>query len=288
MKNHFLRKIITDRKFFIFIIVASIFIAISVTAIITHTIVKSNLEARTTLLEARLEQERMMKAQALDNLQDVITIRNAYRDNLRGIIQLIYNRDTHLSVGGVDIEVEDSDEAILLQMRTIISSMNDDLQLMSQVGEYLRMRNEFIDSFPFIWPVRGGVPEVSSPYGYRNNPFTVEGPMTYHPGIDIPGGPEDEIIATASGRVIQIWTDESSLGEHPLYGRFVMIQHDYGFTTYYGHLGEIYVRWGQEIEKGETIALMGNTGRSLGYHLHYEVRNNNIAMDPMNYLLTNW
>lgn len=273
-----------NKKLTVFIAVASFMLAILGTGVITHVTIKNQMQAEVILLETGLNHEKELKEEALAQLETVVKIRNSYRENLKQIVELLYNKDTHLGVGGSNFPVESSDEAILLQMQTIISSMDDDLQLMSQVRQYLQARSEFINSFPFVWPVKGGVPDISSDYGFRYNPFGEIGPLQYHPGIDIPGEKNQEIVSTADGQVVSIWSNDYSSGEHLEYGMFIIIQHRYEFQTYYGHLDSINVRWGQEVKKGDVIGFMGNSGRSTGYHLHYEIRHNGVPMNPMTYL----
>lgn len=273
------------KRIIITALIVTLVVVIAVAIIVSYTLVKNNLEAEQLVLQAQLEQEIRLKQEALSNLENVISIRNAYRSNLREIVQLLYNRDTYLSVGGSDIQVEQSDEAILLEMHTVISSMNNDLQLMGQVNEYLQLRSDFINSFPFIWPVKGGVPNISSDYGFRYDPFGEREGIQYHAGIDIPGEMGTSIQSTAAGRVVALYDNYNIHGD---YGVLVIIQHNYGFQTYYAHLDEVEVRWGETVERGQIIGYMGNTGKSTGTHLHYEIRHNSVPMNPMDYLLTNY
>ncbi|WP_353893279.1 peptidoglycan DD-metalloendopeptidase family protein [Proteinivorax hydrogeniformans] len=124
---------------------------------------------------------------------------------------------------------------------------------------------------PSIRPAEG---RVSSPFGYRNHPFT--GARQLHTGIDIANATGTPILATANGTVV---TASYSGG----YGNLIIIDHGYGYTTHYAHLSEIKVRKWQEVEKGEVIGNMGSTGRSTGPHLHYEVRVGGKPVNPKEY-----
>ena len=99
-----------------------------------------------------------------------------------------------------------------------------------------------------------------------------------HNGIDIAAAPGSPIVAPADGIV-------SFAGYDPGYGKLVSIDHGYGVVTRFGHTSQIFVEVGQKVSRRDVIASVGNTGRSTGPHLHYEVRVNNIPVDPYNYVL---
>jgi murein DD-endopeptidase MepM/ murein hydrolase activator NlpD len=112
--------------------------------------------------------------------------------------------------------------------------------------------------------------------GGRRNPFTGRG-WEYHEGQDIDAAYGTPVEAAASGRVI-------IAGRQRGYGNVVYLDHGAGLTTRYGHLSQIDVTVGQTVTRGQTIGLVGSTGRSTGPHLHYEVRINNQPVDPKRYL----
>jgi len=114
--------------------------------------------------------------------------------------------------------------------------------------------------------------DVTSPFGYRSNPFL--GGTAFHPGIDLRADIGTPVKAARSGVVSQTGTLE-------IYGLFVIISHDGGYESVYAHLDRILVDAGQAVEAGETIALSGNSGISTGPHLHFEIRKNGIPADPM-------
>ncbi len=127
---------------------------------------------------------------------------------------------------------------------------------------------------PSIWPTWG---RISSPFGWRRHPIT--GRRDFHTGIDIAGRNirGRAVYATATGTV-------SFAGYRPSYGRLIIIEHGYGFTTYYAHLSRIRVQSGQQVEKGDLIGNVGSTGDTTGPHLHYEVRVWGEPADPRKYL----
>jgi len=140
----------------------------------------------------------------------------------------------------------------------------------------MRMYESFIrfhDSRPSIWPVTG---RLESGVGGRRNPFGGRG-YEYHEGQDIDATYGTPVQAAASGRVI-------TAGWQRGYGKVVYVDHGNGLSTRYGHLSAIDVAVGQTVTQGQTIGLVGSTGRSTGPHLHYEVRINNQPVDPKRYL----
>ena len=99
---------------------------------------------------------------------------------------------------------------------------------------------------------------------------------SYHKGADICAAYGTPIIASDSGKVV-------TAGWHYSYGNYVIIDHGNGYETSYNHLSKINVRKGQQVRRGDIIALSGDTGLSLAPHLHYEVRYNGMRVDPIHY-----
>ena len=116
---------------------------------------------------------------------------------------------------------------------------------------------------------------VSSHYGQRTDPFS--GKLAMHNGLDFAGKEGSDVVAVAAGVVT--WT-----GSKTGYGELVEISHDDGYVTRYAHNKENLVRAGDVVRKGETIALMGSSGRSTGAHVHYEVYKHGRPVDPSSYL----
>ncbi|MEZ5737701.1 MAG: M23 family metallopeptidase [Novosphingobium sp.] len=119
------------------------------------------------------------------------------------------------------------------------------------------------------------LPRLSSGFGYRSDPLA--GTQRMHAGIDIPGPPGTPVHASGGGVI-------SFAGRAEGYGNMIEIDHGGGLRTRYAHLSQILVRPGMPIGPQQTIALMGSTGRSTGSHLHFEVRTNGRARDPLAYL----
>lgn len=144
---------------------------------------------------------------------------------------------------------------------------------MTKLWDNLSERRDLLDHTPSIYPAYGW---VSSHFGYRNDPFT--GKVTLHKGLDVAGPIGTPVFAPAAGVV-------SYVGYEPGYGKIVSIDHGFGVVTRFAHNSKIFVKVGQEISRRDKISAIGNTGRSSGPHVHYEVRVNGIPVDPKNYVL---
>ncbi len=118
---------------------------------------------------------------------------------------------------------------------------------------------------------------VTSRYGTRIDPFT--GDSGIHDGVDLGGRKGDNIYATAPGKVLRA-------GNYGLYGKLVEVEHNLGFRTRYAHMDKVLVKKGDWVDTGDKIGLVGNTGRSTGNHLHYEVRVNSRAVNPTTFMRT--
>lgn len=125
---------------------------------------------------------------------------------------------------------------------------------------------------PSLWPVEG---KVTSSFGEREDPFNGEG--AFHAGIDISAGFGEAIHATGDGVV-----EFAALGNG--YGREVVIDHGHGVKTLYGHMSGFAVTAGDQVRRGQVIGYIGMSGRSTGPHVHYEVRIQNIPVNPHKYL----
>jgi len=122
----------------------------------------------------------------------------------------------------------------------------------------------------FIYPTRG---RLTSPFGYRIDPFT--GTRRMHYGIDLANRIGTPVRASMSGTVVVI-------ANHPQgYGNYIVIRHERGYQSLYGHLDKILVRKGQRVSQGQKIGLMGSTGRSTGPHLHFSLYKNYVPVNPL-------
>jgi murein DD-endopeptidase MepM/ murein hydrolase activator NlpD len=158
-----------------------------------------------------------------------------------------------------------------------IKKINSDLEELQNLSTYydslftsISARSSVIDRIPTIRPV---CPEayISARFGMKNDPFS--GKMKPHLGVDFAYKIGAAVVATAAGSV-------SFAGKEKGFGKVIRINHGYGFTTMYAHLDDIQVREGQNVAKGQKIGTLGNTGRSIGPHLHYEIIKDEQQVDP--------
>ncbi len=137
--------------------------------------------------------------------------------------------------------------------------------------EVLSGKEQMLRSIPSFWPVRG---YITRSYNVAGGP----GDADYHPGIDIGVDRGTPVRSAASGYIAEASWDDT-------YGYYVRIDHGYGIKTLYGHNDRLVVMRGERVGRGQTIAYSGNTGRSTAPHLHFEVIQDNVNVDPLKYLL---
>jgi murein DD-endopeptidase MepM/ murein hydrolase activator NlpD len=144
---------------------------------------------------------------------------------------------------------------------------------LGQLQEYFDDQRSLLASTPSLWPARGW---VTSDFGSRLDPYTAQRVM--HRGMDIATPHGHPIVAPSDGTVVFAGTENG-------YGKVLVVDHGYGVKTRYGHLSEYYVKPGDRVKRGSRIAAVGNTGRSTGPHLHYEVRVNGLPENPRKFIL---
>ena len=154
-------------------------------------------------------------------------------------------------------------------LRTLLESLESRLTVVSRTVD---RRNALAAATPSIWPAQGW---PSSTMGHRVDPFT--GDDDFHAGLDIAGERGQPGYATAAGTVVHS-------GWQGGYGNLIVLDHGFGLQTRYGHLLNYSVKQGAKVKRGDVIGHVGNTGRSTGYHLHYEVLANGKLLNPLQLL----
>lgn len=174
-----------------------------------------------------------------------------------------------------ELAVEESKDYASLAIRIDRSIKDSQLREQSvlDLWESLSERQSLLNSTPNIRPAKGW---FTSRFGYRVSPFT--GRPALHTGLDVAAAPGSPVYAPADGIVTYAGYDEG-------YGKMITLDHGYGVSTRYGHNSQIYVQVGQKVSRWDVVASVGNTGRSTGTHLHYEVRVNGVPRDPALYIL---
>jgi murein DD-endopeptidase MepM/ murein hydrolase activator NlpD len=211
---------------------------------------------------------------------------NEFDRKLRTMVNLEPTRETprFLGMGGSDPSSSSSRAAAEKLEKKLVRNMHHSLdaienEILMQVSErtellsYLNKQKSLLAFTPSIWPTRGW---ISSNFGYRISPFTNE--KEFHKGIDICSRKDATIICPADGIV-------SSIENDPGYGRIMSVNHGRGIVTKYAHLDKVLVKKGQAVKRGQEIALVGNTGRTTGPHLHYEIHLAGVPINPLHYIL---
>lgn len=154
-------------------------------------------------------------------------------------------------------------------LRTLLQTLETRL---STVRKGVERQEKLAAATPSIWPAKGW---LTSSFGGRSDPFT--GGSAFHQGLDISASKGQAVYATADGRV-------ESTGYQGEYGNLIVVAHDFGITTRYGHLSGFNVKPGQTVHRGDVIGYVGSTGRSTGPHLHYEILANGKLLNPLQLL----
>ena len=189
--------------------------------------------------------------------ETVYSIADKYESNPQAIVDFPFNTftndETFALAIGQELMVPDGvmPEVQLWSPRSYVAQRTPDAGVVTASGQ-------------FVWPAGG---TLTQRY------------VWYHKGIDIANRSAPGIVAADSGTVVMAgWPDRSG------YGNRVMIDHGNGFVTLYAHLAKTYVVSGQRVNRGDLIGQMGTTGRSTGIHLHFEIRQNDAAVNPLLYL----
>ncbi|MFA6914099.1 MAG: M23 family metallopeptidase [Endomicrobiia bacterium] len=163
-------------------------------------------------------------------------------------------------------------ENIAKESFDLLEEYKTSMKSYSEVVSHISAQREKFRYTPSIWPCKG---VISSPFGFRLHPIFRN--KFFHPAIDIANVKNTPIFSTADGIVI-------FAGWQSGYGYVVSVEHGYNYRTVYAHLAKILVKKGEIVVKGQEIAKMGNTGRSTGTHVHYEIHYNKRPINPMKYL----
>jgi murein DD-endopeptidase MepM/ murein hydrolase activator NlpD len=182
-------------------------------------------------------------------------------------------KDDKSSSGGPFINDNLEDKDVKLALDNLVAKV-DAREIQYNQMEAIMLKQTVLKlTLPTLYPV--DVPYRSSSYGWRHDPLL--GIRAFHNGLDFSAAQGEPIRATADGRV-------KTVGRGPDYGKYVVIDHGDNLETRYAHASKILVNEGDLIQREDVIGLVGNTGRSTGPHLHYEIRYKNRSLDPRQYL----
>ncbi len=146
---------------------------------------------------------------------------------------------------------------------------------LDEIVDLAKEKEDMLASIPAIMPIKkGDLSYVASGFKWRMHPILKI--RKFHKGMDFKAPTGTPIYASGNGRV-------SLAQRSATFGKVVYIDHGYGFRTVYAHMSKIAVRRGRRVKRGDIIGYVGNTGRSVGSHLHYEVHKNGVALNPINF-----
>lgn len=222
----------------------------------------------------------------LNKLKSKLVTLNNFEKKIRVIANLDQENDQEslFGVGGsipedlaTDVDLTKRKTGLLRKMHEQVDNLelaaSNQKSGFSSLLEALEGQRNLLASTPAIRPVKGW---MTSRFGYRKSPFTDRKEL--HKGLDIANREGTQIIAPADGIV-------KFTGRKGLLGKTMDIDHGHGMITRYGHLKEILKKRGEPVKRGDIIAEMGDTGRSTGSHLHYEVHLNGVPVNPAKYIL---
>ena len=229
-------------------------------------------------------------ASEINSLKGHLVSLNNFEKKIRIIANIEKTEESNniFGVGGSIPEDLDARLPLMEKHNSLMRDMHEQIDELNrasihQKGEFesllksLEDQQNLLASTPAIRPIsRGEKSWVTSSFGYRRSPFT--GQREFHQGFDISTRMGTPILATAEGVV-------TFVGKKGLLGKTVIVDHGHGMVTRYGHCSKFLKKRGEKVKRWEPIALVGNTGRSTGPHVHYEVRLNGIPVNPYKYIL---
>ncbi|MFY9398438.1 MAG: M23 family metallopeptidase [Desulfomonilia bacterium] len=248
---------------------------------------RADLSRVASIKQRNLEQSRQIQAlsEKVSLLDEEMNVLRTFNRHLMGIAKVDGQPPDELTgIGGGSEPIQAggttealTEKILTRELHSHIKQLGDDIVIERDVarnllGEIERQRS-LLAHTPGTWPARGW---VTSRFGWRDSPFT--GKREYHKGMDIACRKGTPVHAPADGIVTSYYRNGA-------YGNFMVVNHGYGIVTRYAHLSEAVAKVGQHVRKGDRIALVGNTGRSTGSHLHYEVLVNGIHVNPQRYVL---
>jgi murein DD-endopeptidase MepM/ murein hydrolase activator NlpD len=273
--------------------IAKILLAVLLVIIVSFPFITMSYISKTAQL-AQIRHERAAQSEHIASLnkqvgdfQQQIQRLKEFDVKLRIIANLenAEETDSFLGVGGISPSTREPWQEQETEAETKdLQRMKADLDRLCTEAEFREKSFQELYSFlegkkkelactPAIWPTRGW---LTSRFGYRIDPFT--GLRQFHEGIDIANRMGTPIVVPADGVISRVFNNFG-------FGLMVEVTHGYGIVTRYGHLSKSYVKVGQRVKRGERIAAIGNSGRATGPHLHYEVRLNDVPLNPQNYIL---
>lgn len=235
----------------------------------------------------RLQKELLAIKGKVVDLSDRLALVEDTGNELRNVAALepIDNDIRQVGVGGSSFEyryyLDDMGRTageINLDLERIERAINLERTSLDEITGTLKEREDRVNHFPSIRPILGG--RITSRFCFRVDPLT--GKLADHQGVDIPMPEGTNVLCTADGVVETV---KLLYKANKSYGRYVVVDHGYGYKTLYGHLSAIHVREGLRVKRWDVIGEVGETGRATGPHLHYEVIAEGKKVDPESFIM---
>lgn len=217
-----------------------------------------------------------LKAEA-QALEDKINEVNQLDARVREMLGLERPRTSYSSRGSyVPVRPREQGQN-LAEVETSFQGLREEIPRVTtrlkELNQYVEEHLAYLKAKPTLWPVEG---DVTSQFGYRTSP-TNRWRKEFHDGLDIAAPAGTPVRAAGAGRVVYA-------GWVGVYGLSVIIDHGYGYRTFYGHNSSLLVREGEKVAKGQAIAKVGSTGRSTGPHVHFRIEVDGQPVDPLQFL----
>jgi len=226
---------------------------------------------------------------SLDQLRDetVLLLREArnFENALSGVLSALglgtTNTTSQNTSGDLSsfLGIRETPDGLLREVddvRRLSAYLSQAVGPIKEIGTILDSQSALLTEIPSVWPVRGGIGNITMFFGQNINP--INGQYYIHRGIDISTHRSgDSVVAAADGQVVTVdytWD----------FGNYIIIRHKHGYYTRYAHLQNFRARIGQRVQQNEVIGYIGNTGVSTGPHLHYEVHIGSDVVDPYRYI----
>ena len=217
------------------------------------------------LSKTSLNIDTLSSINSLSSSIDVTPGKVIFISNMRGVIYKVNNNDT--------IEIISKKYNIDKEYISRVNKIKDDKITKEYIfipsGEVSNTERSLFLGIGFASPLKKGI--RTSAFGRRIDPFNKK--FGFHTGLDLACPPGSSVYAARNGKVV-------FTGYNGGYGLLVILKHEHGYSTYYGHLKSLLVKVGDVVERGAKIALSGNSGRSTGPHLHFEVRKDTLPINP--------
>ena len=265
-------------------VVLLILFIVAITALNIYSLKKINNHKQLIKENILLKQKLNLLSEKIDSLLDKIKKMEAWEDSLRlsKNLKQIKKELREMGVGGIPVidstfaginsDLFMSYNNVVNKLQHLENKVGFDYTTHKKVFDYYKLKSDLDRYTPSIYPTFG---RISDYYGWRFHPFLHK--RMFHHGLDIANEKGTPVYATADGVILAAKRMKN-------FGKFISINHKYGYQTNYGHLSKIVVRKGQKVKRGQIIGYMGNTGRSTGTHLHYEVKRYNRYRNPIKYI----